>query len=134
MHTPESLQHLLAPLFPGLLGMRIDEVGAERVKASLPVREGLCTVGGILHGGALMALADTLGAIGAFVNLPEGKRTTTIESSTKFVGAARAGTTVSAECVVLHRGRTTTVWQTSVYAEDGRLCAIVSQTQLTLDA
>jgi 1,4-dihydroxy-2-naphthoyl-CoA hydrolase len=130
--TRESLQRLIEPLFPGLLGVELQEANAERVRAVLLVRDELTTLGGTLHGGALMSLADTLGAVGAFLGLPEGARTTTIESSTKFVGAAKAGTTVRAECEVLHKGRTTSVWQTKVFGADGRLCAIVTQTQLTI--
>ncbi len=105
----------------------------ERVIAELLVRPDLCTAGGILHGGATMAFADTLGAIGTLVNMPETKRTTTTDSSTKFIGAASVGSTVVGECVALHRGRTTMVWQTSIKSDDGRLCAVVTQTQLLLD-
>ena len=79
-----------------------------------------------------MALADTLGAVGTFQNLPEDARTTTIESTTKFIRGARAGTTVSAESTAFHRGRTTMVWQTLIRTEDGKLCAVVTQTQLVL--
>jgi uncharacterized protein (TIGR00369 family) len=130
--TIDDLQRLFQPLFPGLMGMRLTEAGAERVVAELPVRPDLCTTGGILHGGASMAFADTLGAVGTFLNLPEGKGTTTTDSSTKFIGAAKVGTTVIGECVALHRGRTTMVWQTSIRTADGRLCAVVTQTQLVL--
>jgi uncharacterized protein (TIGR00369 family) len=130
----EAIQALLEPLFPGLMGMRIVELAPERVVAHLRVRPDLCTTGGVLHGGASMAFADTLGAIGTFVNLPGGKRTTTTDSSTKFMAAARADTVVTGECVALHRGRTTMVWQTSIRSEEGKLCAVVTQTQLVLDA
>jgi uncharacterized protein (TIGR00369 family) len=81
----------------------------------------------------MMAFADTLGAVGTFVNLPEGKRTTTIESSTKFIGGARVGATVMGESVALHRGRTTMVWQTTIRNTEGKLCAVVTQTQLVMD-
>jgi uncharacterized protein (TIGR00369 family) len=81
-----------------------------------------------------MAFADTLGAVGTVLNLPPGKRTTTTDSSTKFIGGAAVGTTVSAECVALHRGRTTMVWQTSIRNAEGKLCAVVTQTQLVLEA
>ena len=131
--TLDDLQRLLQPLFPGLMGLRLTEAGPERVVAEMPVRPGLCTTGGILHGGASMAFADTLGAVGTFLNLPEGKGTTTTDSSTKFIGAAKVGTTVTGECVALHRGRTTMVWQTSIRTAEGRLCAVVTQTQLVLD-
>ena len=127
-----TLQQLLAPLFPGLLGMQLQEVSADRVVATLHVRPDLCTTGETLHGGALMAFADTLGAVGTFANLPKGSRTTTVESSTKFIGAAPLGSTVTGECTAFHRGRTTMVWQTLVRSEAGKLCAVVTQTQLVL--
>ena len=134
MHSVDSLQRILAPLFPGLLGMRIVEAAPERIVAELDVRPELCTTGGALHGGAYMAFADTLGAVGTILNMPEGKRTTTTDSSTKFIGAARVNTTVTGECTPLHRGRTTMVWQTSIRSAEGKLCAVVTQTQLVLDA
>jgi 1,4-dihydroxy-2-naphthoyl-CoA hydrolase len=128
-----ALQKLLEPIFPGLMGIRIVTCEPDRVVAEMAVRPDLCTSGGILHGGASMAFADTLGAIGTFVNLAPGKRTTTTDSSTKFIAGARVGTTVTGESVALHRGRTTMVWQTSVRSTEGRLCAVVTQTQLVLD-
>jgi 1,4-dihydroxy-2-naphthoyl-CoA hydrolase len=134
MVSLESIQHLLEPLFPGLMGVRVLELAPERVVAELAVRPDLCTTGGILHGGAIMAFADTLGAIGTVVNMPEGKRTATTDSSTKFIGPAKVDTTVVAECVALHRGRTTMVWQTSIKSAEGKLCAVVTQTQLVLGA
>ncbi|HVY05413.1 MAG TPA: PaaI family thioesterase [Burkholderiales bacterium] len=134
MHSLDSLQQLFAPLLPGLLGMRLTEATRDRVTASMLVRPELCTTGGALHGGAYMAFADTLGAVGTILCMPEGKRTTTTDSSTKFIGAARVNTTVSAECVPFHRGRTTMVWQTTIRSEEGKLCAVVTQTQLVLDA
>lgn len=134
MHSIVSIQKLLEPLLPGLLGMRLVELSPERVLAELPVRPDLCTTGGVLHGGSSMAFADTLGAIGTFMNLPEGKRTTTTDSSTKFIGAAKVNTTVTGECVALHRGRTTMVWQTTIRSAEGKLCAVVTQTQLVIDA
>ena len=134
MPSIESVQQRLAPMFPGLMGVRLVSLAADRVVAELDVRPELCTAGGILHGGAHMAFADTLGAVGTVLNLPEGKRTTTTDSSTKFIGAAKAGTTVTGESVALHRGRTTMVWQTSIRTADGKLCAVVTQTQLVLDA
>jgi 1,4-dihydroxy-2-naphthoyl-CoA hydrolase len=130
----ENMRARLAPLFPGLMGVDLTTLSPERVVATMSVRADLCTAGDTLHGGALMAFADTLGAVGTVLNLPEGKRTTTIDSSTKFIGAARAGTTVTGECVALHRGRTTMVWQTTVRTAEGRLCGVVTQTQLVIDA
>lgn len=134
MQRLESLQELWAPLFPGLMGIELKEASAERVVASMTVRPDLCTTGGALHGGAIMAFADTLGAVGTFQNLAEGARTTTIDSTTKFVRGAAMGTTVTGECTAFHRGRTTMVWQTLVRTEDGKLCAVVTQTQLVLPA
>ena len=128
-----AMQALLAPLFPGLMGVKLTALAPDRVTADMLVRPDLCTAGGILHGGAYMAFADTLGAVGTALNLGPGKGTTTTDSSTKFIAGAKVGTTVSAESVALHRGRTTLVWQTSIRNADGRLCAVVSQTQLVLD-
>src|SRR6476661_1073666 len=108
-----AIQEILDPLLPGLLGVRLVSAQADRVVAELEVRPNLCTAGGILHGGAYMAFADTLGAVGTFINLPSGKMTTTTDSSTKFISGARLGTTLRGECVAIHRGRTTMVWQTS---------------------
>ena len=128
------VQKLLDPLFPGLMGVRLTELTPERVVAEMPVRPDLCTAGGILHGGAYMAFADTLGAVGTLLNLAPGKRTTTTDSSTKFMAGARVDTVVVGESVALHRGRTTMVWQTSVRNAEGKLCAVVTQTQLVLDS
>jgi len=134
MNTLSSIQEQFAALFPGLMGMELLEATPDRVVASMKVRPDLCTTGGVLHGGALMAFADTLGAVGTFMNLAAGARTTTIDSSTKFIGAAAAGTTVRGECTAFHRGRTTMVWQTLVRSETGKLCGVVTQTQLILSA
>jgi len=129
----DAVNTLLQPLFPGLMGVRVTEAAPDRVVAEMPVRADLCTAGGILHGGATMAFADTLGAVGTILNLASGKRTTTTDSSTKFIAGAPLGTTVTAECLALHRGRTTMVWQTSIRNADGKLCAVVTQTQLVLE-
>jgi len=134
MHDVQAMQQRLQPLFPGLMGVSLSVLEPERVVASLQVRPDLCTAGGILHGGAYMAFADTLGAVGTFVNLPPGKMTTTTDSSTKFIAGAPVGSTVTGESVALHRGRTTQVWQTSIRNEQGKLCAVVTQTQLVMDA
>jgi 1,4-dihydroxy-2-naphthoyl-CoA hydrolase len=130
----DTIQKLFEPLLPGLMGVRLTEVAPERVVGEMQVRPDLCTAGNILHGGAYMAFADTLGAVGTIVNLAPGKRTTTTDSSTKFIAGARVNTTVVGESVALHRGRTTMVWQTSVRNAEGKLCAVVTQTQLVLDA
>ena len=133
MPSVEQVQQILDPLFPGLMGVRLVTLEPERVVAELVVRPDLCTAGGIMHGGAYMAFADTLGAVGTVLNLPQGKRTTTTDSSTKFIGGARVNTTVTGESVALHRGRTTMVWQTTIRSQEGKLCAVVTQTQLVLD-
>jgi 1,4-dihydroxy-2-naphthoyl-CoA hydrolase len=134
MSQIESLEGLLAPLFPGLMGVKLVQVTSERVVATLLVRPDLCTTGNTMHGGAFMAFADTLGGIATYVNLPPNARTTTIESSTRFLRGAAVGSTVSAECTAFHKGRTTMVWQTLVKSADGKLCAVVTQTQLVLPA
>ncbi len=133
MPTIDELHAILRPLFPGLLGVQLTEATPTRVVATLLVRPQLCTAGGVLHGGAHMAFADTLGAVGTFLNLPPGNRTTTTDSSTKFIAGAKVGTTVTGECVAMHRGRSTQVWQTSIRGADGQLCSVVTQTQLVLD-
>ena len=114
------------------LGMRVVEASPERVRAALPIRDELRTVGGALHGGALMAFADTMGAVATIVNLPAGATTTTLESKTNFFAAGRSGT-VRAETTPLHRGRRTMVWQTRVTDESGRLLALTTQTQMVLE-
>ena len=118
--------------FSDLMGLKILEVTREKVTAELPVRAELCTRPAMLHGGAVMAFADTLGAIATVANLPEGVGTTTIESKTNFFAAILEGDTAKAECTPLHRGRTTMVWQTRITRGDGKLAAIVTQTQLVL--
>jgi uncharacterized protein (TIGR00369 family) len=128
-----QLNELFAGLFPGTLGIRILEVSPERVRASLFVEERLCTVPGVLHGGAIMAFADTLGAVATAQNLERGDGTTTIESKTNFLAAGRAGTTIEGDCTPLHRGRRTMVWQTRVTGPDGKLLALVTQTQAVLE-
>lgn len=129
-----AVQARLEPLFPGLMGVRLTALSPERVLAEMPVRPDLCTAGGILHGGAYMAFADTLGAVGTFIQLASGQRTTTTDSSTKFMAGAKVGSVVTGESVALHRGRTTMVWQTSIRNAEGKLCAVVTQTQLILSS
>jgi uncharacterized protein (TIGR00369 family) len=102
------------------------------VTASLVVRDALCTIPAVLHGGAMMAFADTLGACATVLNLPEGAATTTIESKTNFLAPAPLGSTVTGECQAIHRGRRTMVWQTRLTGPDGRLLALVTQTQMVL--
>ncbi len=132
LDTLESLYERIKGTFPDLLGIWFLEAGPERVRASLLVRPELCTLGGVAHGGALMALADTLGAVATVLNLAPGQRTTTIESKTNFIRPAPAGSTVIGECLPLHVGRRTHTWQTRISTEDGKLVALVTQTQMVL--
>ncbi len=132
METAATLQEHWKGLLPDLLGIELTEVTSERVAAVLTVRDEICTIGKVLHGGAIMAFADTLGAVGTFVNLPPGARTTTVESKTNFIGAAPLGTRVGGESTPVHRGRTTMVWQTRITLEGGKLVALVTQTQMVL--
>ena len=99
--------------------------------AELTYREELTTIGGALHGGTLMAFADTIGATGTALNLPPGAGTTTIESKTNFFAAGRSGT-IRAEATPLHRGKRTQVWQTRITDETGRLLSLTIQTQMVL--
>lgn len=120
--------------FADLMGVEILERTKTQVRGRLLVREDLCTAGGILHGGAFMAFADALGAIGGHLNLPEGARTTTLESKTNFMGSAPVGGWVHGEALPLHIGRRSSVWQTRITSEAGKLLALVTQTQLTVEA
>jgi 1,4-dihydroxy-2-naphthoyl-CoA hydrolase len=120
------------PPFSRLLGTKIVEVSRDRVVAEVVVREDLTNRNGGLHGGAVMAIADNLGGTATFINLPAGAGTTTIESKTNFFAAIPLGDTLRAECTALHRGRTTMVWQTRITRSDGRLAALVTQTQLII--
>ena len=118
--------------FAELLGIEFVSASPEKIVAKMTVREDLCTRPAVLHGGAIMAFADTLGAVATIVNLRQGAGTTTIESKTNFVASAPAGTRVIGETSPVHRGRRTMVWQTRVATEEGRLIALVTQTQLVL--
>ncbi len=120
--------------FAKLLGIEWVSAAADKVIAELLVREELCTRPAVLHGGAIMAFADTLGAAGTILNLPPGAGTTTIESKTNFIAAAPAGAKVIGEATPLHRGRRTMVWQTRITTPQGKLVAVVTQTQLVLEA
>lgn len=124
---------MLASLgLPRFLGMTVTAAEPDRVTAELVVAEEHCTVGHTIHGGAIMAFADTLGALGTVLNLREGQSTTTLESKTNFFAGAPVGSRLTAESVPLHRGRRTQVWETRLTSETGRLVAKVTQTQLVL--
>jgi 1,4-dihydroxy-2-naphthoyl-CoA hydrolase len=116
------------------LGIELTVAGKDRVVGQLTVREEITTGGHILHGGAYMAFADSLGAIGAVLNLREGTRTTTLESKTNFLGSARVGETITGEATPLHIGRRSSVWTTRITNAEGRLLAQVTQTQMTLES
>ena len=118
--------------FAELLGIEFVSAAPDKIVAEMTVRGDLCTRPAVLHGGAIMAFADTLGATGTILNLPESTGTTTIESKTNFVAPAPAGTRVVGESTPVHRGRRTMIWQTRVSTPEGRLVALVTQTQLVL--
>lgn len=118
--------------FADLLGIRVTEATADRVVAELEVRPDLCTTPAVLHGGAVMAFADTLGALGTIAGLQDGAGTTTIESKTNFISPAPVGTIVIGTATPVHRGRRTQVWQTRITTSEGKLVALVTQTQLVL--
>jgi uncharacterized protein (TIGR00369 family) len=131
--TPlEKIQSMKMP-FAELKGVTFTEADKDRVVARMLVRADLCTLHHTIHGGAIMAFADSVGAAATVINLPEdAKGTTTLESKTNFIGGAKAGSTIVATATPVHRGRRTQVWTTRVEAEDGKLIAIVTQTQMVL--
>ena len=124
---------LTQPPFADFLGLKVTHVSPERVTAELAVRQDLNNRFGIMHGGAIMALADNLGGTATSANLKDGQSTTTIESKTNFFSAIPIGDVAKAECTALHRGRTTMVFQTRITRNDGKLCAMVTQTQMVLE-
>ena len=122
----------IQPAFAQFLGIKMTHISLERVTAELFVKDELNNRFGIMHGGAIMALADNVGGTATTANLKDGQTTTTIESKTNFFAAIPIGDTAKAECIPLHRGRTTMVWQTRITRNDGRLCAMLTQTQMVL--
>ncbi|PYM16098.1 MAG: phenylacetic acid degradation protein [Candidatus Rokuibacteriota bacterium] len=128
---PNAVTGFMKGTLGELLGIRFVETSADRVVAELTYRGELTTIGGALHGGTLMAFADTIGATGTALNLPPGAGTTTIESKTNFFAAGRSGT-IRAEATPLHRGKRTQVWQTRITDETGRLLSLTIQTQMVL--
>lgn len=119
--------------FAKALGIRVTQADKTTIRAEMAVRADLCTTGGIAHGGALMAFADSVGALAAFMNLPEGAGgTTTIESKTNFLAAAPEGATLRSETTPLQVGRRLSVWQTKITRDDGRTVVVVTQSQLVL--
>ena len=132
MTTLDTLKAHPLP-FATLMGVEFISASLDEVVAQLSVRPDLCTAGSIVHGGALMAFADTVGAAATFLNLPPGaKGTTTIESKTNFLAAGPVGQTLVATATPVHRGSRTQVWQTRITREDGKPVALVTQTQMVL--
>ena len=131
---PETAAESTGMPFSDLMGVEIVEREKTRVVGRLVVRDDLCTAGGILHGGAYMAFADALGAIGGVLNLAPGTRTTTLESKTNFFRGAPVGSTITGEATPLHIGRRSSVWQTRITNAEGKLMALVTQTQMTIEA
>lgn len=121
------------PAFANFMGIKITHLSPERVEAEFLVREEFNNRNGVMHGGAIMGIADNLGGTATTANLKPGQGTTTIESKTNFFAAIPVGETAKAECTPLHRGKTTMVWQTKITRADGKLAAIVTQTQLVLN-
>jgi uncharacterized protein (TIGR00369 family) len=132
MALEDELQESLTGLFPEKLGLRFLAVSKDELRAEIEVAREHCTLPGRMHGGALMAFADTLGAYGTALNLPEGHSTTTIESKTNFFSAGIEGGRVIGTTTPIHRGRSTMVWQTRIERDDGKLVALVTQTQMIL--
>ena len=132
MGALETLKGIPLP-FARHMGLEYVSADKTKVVARLVVTPELCTLGNIVHGGCLMALADTTGAVGAFLNLPEGATTTTLESKTNFVASAPVGSTILAEATPVHLGRRTMIWQTKITNTDGKLLALVTQTQMVIE-
>jgi uncharacterized protein (TIGR00369 family) len=128
------MQQVLDTMFPKVLNMRLTEATADRVAAEVIVTDDMCTTGKMMHGGAVMTMADFLGAAGTVLNLPPGAGTTTLESKTNFISGAQSGTKVTAVCEPVHKGKSTQVWRTTVKRDDGRTVAVVTQTQMVLQA
>ncbi len=121
------------PGLPRALGIQVTEATKDRLIGTFVVTEAHGNGTGFVHGGALMAFADTLGAIGAMLNLRPGQQTTTLESKTNFLAAAALGATLTGEATPLHRGRRTQIWETAIRDENGRMIAKVTQTQMVLE-
>ncbi|MCP3469564.1 PaaI family thioesterase [Bradyrhizobium sp. CCGUVB1N3] len=130
---PLERLHAMKMPFAELKGVQFVAAEPDRVVAKMMIRPDLCTLGHIAHGGAIMAFADSVGAAATVINLPaDAKGTTTLESKTNFIGGAKEGATVTATATPIHRGRRTQVWQTRLETEDGKLVALVIQTQMVL--
>lgn len=134
MDNPERIAQIAAnqPPFADHMGVRVVSATRDEVVAEMAVTPKLINRGGVLHGGAIMALADNMGGTATALNLEPGAGTTTMESKTNFFRPVSPGETVRAVTVPLHRGRRTMVWQTTISRGDGKLAALVTQTQLVI--
>jgi uncharacterized protein (TIGR00369 family) len=133
MHDVESITQLLEPLFPGLFGIKVTEVGIEKVLGELELREDFLSVGDVIHAGVYTTFADTLCVVGTLMNNPNSTQIVTRDSSTKFMATPEMGTVLKGEARAFHRGKSTMVWQVSVQSDSGKLCSIVTQTMQVLD-
>lgn len=134
MYDTNQLTQVANAMFPKFLGMNVLEATKDKISAELMVTDDLCTTGRMMHGGAIMTMADFLGAACTMNNVPQGAGTTTIESKTNFLSSAPSGQKVIATCEPVHKGRRTQVWRTTVAREDGKIVAVVTQTQMVLEA
>jgi 1,4-dihydroxy-2-naphthoyl-CoA hydrolase len=131
MSIPASLKEL--PAYAKLLGIKLVKVSPEGVEAEIEVREDFKNNSGVMHGGAIMGYADHVGGAASHVHLKPGQRTTTLESKTNFFGGIPIGGVARAVATPLHIGRSTIVVQTKIMRPDGKLAAIVTQTQMVLE-
>ena len=134
MPTAEQMQKLIDPLFPGLMGIEIKEATQDKIVATMLVRPDLCTAGGVCHGGAYMAFADTIGAIGTVVNLPPTRAPRRSNPRPIFSAPPRSTPTSPPNRCPCIAASTTQVWQTTIKSEAGKVCAVVTQTQMVLPA
>ena len=121
------------PNFAHLLGFRLLSTDPDALVAEVAVTTELSNRNGVMHGGAIMAMADNLGGTATMINLPAGKTTTTIESKTNFMRPIRIGDVATARAVPIHKGRKTMIWQTTITRGDGKVAAIVTQTQMIIE-
>lgn len=134
MELAQEVQARMTGLFPDTLGMRFTHASATCVRAELTVTKRMCTTDGILHGGVYMAFADTLGAVGTILNLPEDATTATTESKTNFFRPALMNSVVYGECTAVNMGRRLHTWQSHLTNSDGKLLAVITQTQMVIQA
>ena len=133
MEMIEAITEFHKNLLPGYLGIELKEASAEKVVGSLEVKQHHCTLGDTVHGGVVMSLADTMGAICAFLNLPPNSRTSTIESKTNLIRTGKLGDTITARTKLLNKGRMLMLCYTEVFNSKEQLLAVVIQTQIVID-